>query len=613
MNIVVCVKQAPAPADARIDEVTRTLVREGVRLVISSLDRRALLEGLRLRDEVGGTVTALSMGPPQARTALVECLALGADRAVHLSDKRFAGSDTLATSRALADALRRLGPDLVLCGRFTIDSETGQVPAEVAELLDLPQITSARKITPDAAPGVLSLERETDDGYEQYEVTLPAVVSVTEFIITTRRPTPEELEAAEQRPVETWTAEELGGNRRGYGAAGSPTWVGDLRPADFDRGGTVVSGEDPEEAARQLADFLVGRGIFEPGDRARPSGDRRPVPTSADPNRAVWVVAEPAGGRLPPVTFELLGAAQGLAHASGGEVAAVIIGGDGVKSYVADLGAYGADVVYVAADQGLEAYDTEAYTDVLASAVQRLRPWTVLLASAVNGRDLAPRVAARLQIGLTGDAVGLELDAEGRLAALKPAFGGSVVSPIYSRTEPVMATVRPGVLSATRPDRAVEPRVESLPAPQGTRARIRRLRAVVDDLIGASRLEDADVVVAVGMGIGGPEGVPTLRELADVTGGALAATLRVASAGWLPAQLQVGLTGKTVAPRFYIAVGVSGQPTHLTGSKKAEHVVAINSDPEAPMFKAADFGVVGDWAQVVPALTQALRSISTRG
>ena len=613
VNIVVCVKQTPSPAEARIDETTRTLVREGVPLVISSIDRRALLEALRLRDEVGGTLTVITMGPPQAESALRECLALGADRAIHLTDPAFAGADTLATARSLALALGKLSPDLIVCGKFTIDSETGQVPSEIAEFLDLPQVTCVRQIRPTEGPNTLWMERETDEGYEQYQVTLPAIVSVTELVITRRRPSPEELEAAAGKPLEIWTTADLGADSSRFGAAGSPTWVAGLRSADLERNGRVISGDDPQEAAQGLATYLLDHGLFQPGRQQEQLQPRRPLPATPELGRAVWVFAELTAGRLRPVTDELLGTAQELADRLGGRVAAVLIGDPAVVDLSATLGAYGADTVYLAADESLGSYDTLRYAEVVTSAINEYQPHVVLFPSTTNGRDLAPRVAARHQVGLTGDCVAFEIGEDGQIAQLKPAFGGNIVSPIYSRTVPVMATVRPGMLAAREPDWSVQPKVESLPLPQHGLSRVRLLRSVVEQDLGATRLDDAEVVVTVGMGIGGPENMPHIQKLVQVMDAALAGSLRVATAKWLPPQLQIGLTGKTVAPRFYIAIGVSGQPNHLVGSKKAEHIIAINTDPEAPIFKSANFGVVGDWAQVVPAVTRVLQAVKQEG
>ena len=605
MDTVVCIKQTPAPAEARFDETTRTLVREGVRLTISSLDRRALLEALRLREEVGGTVTVLTMGPPQARSALAETLALEADRAVHLSDPLFAGSDTLATARTLALALNRLEPDLILCGKFTIDSETAQVPSEVAQLLDLPQVTSVRQIRPTDRPEVLWVERETDEGYEQYEVQLPTLLSVTELIVRRpRRPTPEELEVGEKRHIEVWTGAELGADPSLLGAAGSPTRVAELRSAEMDRKGIIIPGEDPEEAAKQLTTYMLEKGLFQRREARSASRPRRSPPTDPDPAKAIWVVAELVGGSPRPVTYELLGRSQELADSLGGEVSAVLLGGPEAEDHVSSLAAYGADTVYLASDPRLATYDTEVYTSVLTTAICRFQPYLVLVPSTTNGQDLAPRMAARLEIGLTGDCVGLELDDNGELAQLKPAFGGNIVAPIYSSTSPLMATVRPGMLDACAPDESARAQTVSLEVAEDVQPRVKLLEAVVEPGLGATRLDDADVVVTVGRGVGGPERVAEIRQLAEALDGALAASLPVVSDQWMPTQLQLGLTGKTVAPRFYIAVGISGAPNHLLGARKAEQIIAINNDPEAPIFQSADFGIVGDWAQVVPALTR---------
>ena len=609
MNTVVCIKQVPAPADVRFDEATRTLVREGVNLVISSLDRRALLEALRLRDAVGGTVSVLTMGPPKAQLALVECLALGADRAIQLTGPAFAGADTLATARALAMALEKLEPDLVMCGMFSIDSETGQVPSEIAELMNRPQVTAARKISPGDLPNTLLVERQTDEGSQSYDLTLPAVISITELVIAGRRPSEEELETGKDKPLEVWTASDLGGDPSIFGEVGSPTRVAEIRSAHLERAGTVISGEDPQEAAEKIAAYLKENGLFQPRKRRENTQARRPIPANPDPRRAVWVFTELLDGRPRSVTHELLGTAQELADGLGGEVATVLVGGPDVAALVPGLGASGADKVYVASDEGLGDYNTERYTNLIVSAIQRYQPHVVLIPSTTNGRDLAPRVAARLQVGLTGDCVDLELDGDGNLAQIKPAFGGNIVSPIYSRTIPIMATVRPGMLAARLPDTSVQPQVVSLDHSWNGESRVRLLKSEVEQDLGATRLDDADVVVSVGLGIGGPENIPVIRELVDVLDGALASTLRVATARWLPPQLQLGLTGKAVAPRFYIAVGVSGPPNHLIGTRKADRIIAINNDAEAPIFKSADLGVVGDWAEIVPALTRVLQEI----
>jgi len=265
LHIVVCIKQTPVVAEARLDPETKTIVREGVTLTLNTFDRRALVEALRLRGDLGGSVTVITMGPPQARDALVECLGIGADRAIHLTDRAFAGADTLATSRTLAMALRKLQPDLVLCGKFSVDAETGQVPPEIAEFLDLPQVTAIRKIRPGDEPNTLWVERETDEGCEHWQVSLPAVLSVTEWIILPRRASPEDMAAAAGKPLEEWHAGDLESDPSVFGVAGSPTTVAGFRAGQLEREGVVVSGEDPEAAAQQAAEFVAEGGDVEAG------------------------------------------------------------------------------------------------------------------------------------------------------------------------------------------------------------------------------------------------------------------------------------------------------------------------------------------------------------
>ncbi len=604
MNIVVCIKQTPLAAEAKIDEATKRLVREGVTLSVSTIDRRATLEALRLRQQVGGTVTVITMGPPQARTALQELLALGADDAVLLTDPAFAGSDTLATSRALSAAIRRLDPDLVMCGKFTVDSETSQVPSEVAEMLGRPQVTSVRAIKPTQDPRALWVERETDEGFERMEVPLPALLSVTELITTNRRPTPEDLQTGAAKPLQVWSAADIGIDPKTVGLAGSPTRVADLRDARLDRKGIIIPGEDAEAAAQKVLAYMLENGLFSTRKANVALQPRRAAPRNPDPRKAVWVVAELVMGQLRPVTFELLGKAQDLADKLGGEVAAVLVGPRQAAEFIPTLAAHGADIVYASLDDKLTHYDTLLYTDVLATAIRRHSPYAVLMPSTTNGRDWAPRVAARLQLGLTGDCVDLELDPDGELAQVKPAFGGNIVVPIYSTTSPAMATVRPGMLEARAPRRGVHPVVSWLDVPAGDR-QVRLVGSQVEPELGATKMDDADIVIAVGKGVGGPQNVPAVRELANVLDAAVAASLGVTSAGWMPPQVQIGLTGKAVAPQFYIALGVSGHPNHLMGVKKAQHIIVVNKDPQAPIFKSADIGIVGDWSTFVPALTRA--------
>ncbi len=611
MNIVVCIKQVPAIDQVKFNPETKTLVREGVELRVNSLDRRAITQAIKLKEAFGGQVTIITMGPPQAKDILVEPLALGADRAIHLMDMAFAGSDTLATARVLAAAIKKLDFDVILCGRFSIDAETGQVGPEIAELLDIPQATNLRRLEVSQDGKTLIASREVDDGIVVLELPTPCLITAGEFLVQPLpRPAAEVMEEAGRRNIEVWNAADLGLPADQIGKAGSPTMVSEIREMEITREKHVIQGDDPEASAKHLRDYLVTRGLFTPWQRvtakAAPGEQRGPGAVE----KAIWVVAEHVRGRLRNVTLELLGRATELAAQNGGEVAAVLMGHN-VQEHVATLAAYGADKVYLADDPRLANYDTERYTSVVTEAITLYRPFAVLMPATVDGRDLAPRIAARLRLGLTGDCIDIEIDSKGQLVQLKPAFGGTFVAPILSRTTPALATVRPGMLAKLAPQPARQAVVQKLTfgsLPQ-ERAKFVRFEPVTG--VSGIEMDDAETLIGVGAGVGSKENLTLLEELAGVLDGSLASSLRAVSTGIMPGQLQIGLTGRAVSPRFYVAVGVRGALNHTIGIQRAETVVAINNDPSADIFKVCDFGIVGDLTQVVPALTRVLRDAKT--
>ena len=606
MKSIVLVKQVPMVSAMKLDPETKTLQREGVPSEVSSFDVRGLLKALELREEHGGEVVALTMGPPQAEEALRHCLALGADRVVHLTDRAFAGADTLATARALALACEKEGYDLILCGRHSTDAETGQVGPEIAEILGIPQVTGAGELTLNADGKTIQVERETDSGFDTLECPLPALVSATEDLAPERFPKKAEREAAKEKSVETVTASDLSSDLSQFGAEGSPTWVESVQTVEDSRENRVLEGELSEQIDVVVKE-LLSRGLFGTwaGDDAA-DGERQRT-GEPEPGKAVWVVAETLGDALRPVSLELLGKAVELSAQYGGEVGALLIG-NGLDAHITPLAEYGADVVYQADDPRLAQYDTDLYASLLSAAIQNHKPKVVLLGSTAIGRDLAPRVAARLDLGLTGDCVDLEVDDEGRLLQLKPAFGGNIVAPILSKTTPDMATVRPGMLSKAQPDSSRQARIEKLTLEADVDSRVKLISQTGADAAKAAALDAADIAIGVGKGIGGPENLPVIEQLADVLGGApLASTRDISDLGWLPRQHQVGITGRAIAPKLYFAIGIRGAFEHTVGLRKAGTIVAINKKGKAPMFKAADLGIVGDYAEVVPLLTEALR------
>jgi len=598
MRVVVCVKYVPVLAKLSFDPVTRRLVRTGVPGEPSAFDVRALVHALALREKHGGEVVVVTMGPPEARDGLVECLALGADRGLHLCDAALAGSDTLATARALAAALRLEVPDLVLLGRVSVDAETGQVGPELAELLDLPQVTSVHRLELDADDGTFRAERETDDGFETVEGPLPAVITAAEDLAEERFPSKAEREAAAAKPIETLGLADLKLAPTDVGEAGSPTWVAGVEECPSARRGEMIEAASPEEAAQKLGGWLAAHGAT-----AEIVAPALPPPSHGD-GPPIWVVVEAGARGMQQVTAELLAKAAALAGPLGARVEAVMIGGD-VDALAGPLAAAGADHILVARDAGLTPYTTDAHAAVLADAIRARAPRLVLLAATIRGRDLAPRVAARLGLGLTGDAIDVELDAEGRVRQMKPAFGGIIVAPILSHTRPEIATVRPGMLPMAAPDPSRRATIEELPAATGTsRTRVVKVKPLRDE--SDALLDAAELVIGVGKGIGSVDALQPIRDLAHRLGASLATTREVTDAGWLPRQLQIGLTGRAISPRLYVALAIRGSMEHVVGLRRAGIIVAINKSPKAPIFKNADVGIVADYTTILPHLEAAL-------
>jgi electron transfer flavoprotein alpha subunit len=580
VRIVCLVKQVPRADSIEFDQETKALRREGVPLLLNPFDAAAVAHAVALRERNGGEVVAMTMGPPQADAALRTCLALGADRCVHLSDRAFALADTLGTSRTLALAVEKEGGvDLVLCGRKTTDSETWQVPPEVAAFLRWPHLTSVLETEVDGSS--IRAVRETDDGLETYELTGPAVLSLAKA---------RESDESADGPIDVWTArdlvDEVHEHDKRFGQTGSPTRVLAVHDVTPERAGDVFS--SVEDAVPRLRALLAER-------RIDPSAWEKPERLGERPGKSYdcWTLIEHVSGRPIRASLELLGKGRELAGKLGGENVALVLGAD-VASAAREASRHGADRVVVIENERLADYHPELWTHAVRTILEQLRPHVLVIPATANGRDLGPRVAGELQLGMTGDCVGLGIDRGGRLVQTKPAYGGNIVSVIMGSTTPQLATVRPRMFEPLEP-RDVEPRIERFDP--GAWPDL-RLRPTKREPASARDLDEADVVVCVGVDAGE---LPHLPE-----GVALGATREACERGLLPRSRQVGLLGRQIAPRLLVAVGVRGDFEELTGFVKANVVAAVGGDPAAPMMSAADIAVTGDWREVLPALLDTL-------
>jgi electron transfer flavoprotein alpha subunit len=324
--------------------------------------------------------------------------------------------------------------------------------------------------------------------------------------------------------------------------------------------------------------------------------------------RGVLVFAEQRDGVLHPVVAELLGCASGLCASCGEALEAVLIG-RGIRGLADEILRFGAGTVHCVEGEELADYATVPYTRAVADLIAQRKPSVVLFGATHIGRDLAPRVARRLGVGLTADCTELSIDPEsGHLRQTRPAFGGNVIATILSqRTRPQMATVRPGVMAPCPAfDAAPGEVLDFTPAFDGSDFLAKTLEKVKVRRTGRD-IRDARIIVAGGRGVGSAEGFEALRELAGVLGAEVAGTRVAVELGWIPAENQVGQTGHTVRPELYVACGISGAVQHAAGMQNAGTIVAVNRDPAAPIFAISDIGIVGDLHVVLPEIVRVLR------
>ncbi len=336
--------------------------------------------------------------------------------------------------------------------------------------------------------------------------------------------------------------------------------------------------------------------------------------------KGVYVFAQQVDNEISSIAFELLGKAKDLAKDLNTDVTAVLIG-SGVKGLADQLAEYGADKVIVVDDPELKDYRTEPYAHALASVINKYKPEIMLVGATAIGRDLGPRVSARVATGLTADCTVLEIgdfplqavpgqeQLHNQLLMTRPAFGGNTIATIacpYNR--PQMATVRAGVMQKIEPIKGAKANVEEFNPGFTPDNKYVEILDIVKSVAETVDIMDAKILVSGGRGVGSPENFKILEDLAEVLGGTVSCSRAVVDSGWKPKDLQVGQTGKTVRPSVYFAIGISGAIQHVAGMEESDIIVAINKDADAPIFDVADYGVVGDLNKIVPKLTEALKA-----
>ncbi len=327
-----------------------------------------------------------------------------------------------------------------------------------------------------------------------------------------------------------------------------------------------------------------------------------------DAYRGVWIFAEQRYGTLEVVSLELLGEGRNLARSLDTTLTAVLVGHENIDTMAQELVAYGADRVLVIDHPLLDFYTTDGYTDVIYEQIMEKKPEVLLIGATMVGRDLGPRLAARLKTGLTADCTHLGIDPENRnLLQTRPTFGGNLMATISCPdNRPQMATVRPGTMAKAEfnpENNGTIERIDVNITPESIRTSVERVVSTIREGVA---IEDAKIVVAIGRGVKSTKDLPMIEKLAGLLKASIAVSRPLVEAGWFPLSHQVGLTGKTIRPKLYIAIGISGSSQHIVGMQDSKCIVAINSDPDAEIFNVAHYGIGGDLYQIIPEMIRSL-------
>ncbi|MDD4858585.1 MAG: FAD-binding protein [Dehalococcoidales bacterium] len=635
MNYIVLVKQVPdiknIPNEAW-DWEKGILKRGMLENVCNELDKQAMAFAVRMREQKDGKIIALTMGPIFADEVLRYALSLGADEAVLLTDRKLGGADTAATAYPLGQAIRRIEKEIlsgdrnyiVITGMQSVDGDTAQVPAQIAEELGIVQIAYATAF--DFNGDKLVVDRITRQGKERVAPdTFPCLLTVTKWT--------EPLNAsfsrtrwAYRQKLYQWSAADVAAQDAHIGLAGSRTTVYRIfSPKEVSKRKCIFE-NDIAKLVQMIKEAYLKRSQAAQEEVKEPAYKLPPGKTPSHTGE-VWVYAEQEGGEVHPAVFELLGKARELAQPFNEKVGAVLVGKD-VKGLSHELMVRGADKVYLAEHDLLENFLPVPYTKVVADIIFQYKPQILLFSATPAGRELGPRVAYRAKSGLTADCTALDIvdfqrgkqDFTAVMRQTRPALGGNIMAAIITQNSLVqMSTARPGVMRALEPDNTRNGElIEYHPALTEADLGARIISAERREL--TSDIAEAGAIACGGAGCKTRDNfdkyiVPLAESLGRFLGekAMVGATRPAVEMGFIERTHQVGQTGYTVKPRVYVAVGISGAVQHLTGMQNADIIVAVNKEAKAPIFKAADFGVVGNLEEVVPQLIQALEAAGKVG
>lgn len=634
LTIITLIKQVPLPGEMRMGP-DGLMDRTKAKSIINIDCQFGLEAGLQLKKRYpDARMIVCSMGPGSFENSLRSAVSMGYGEAYLLSDRKLGGSDTYATGLAISTMLRHLGftreskePFIILTGRQTSDGDTAHVPSQVAENIGIPQATFVESIKADGKGNVI-VKRIIEGGYQILKVPIPCVISLTPTGIPPRKPSLSGAIKARNLKITTLGIDDIGLGTEKIGIDGSPTIVVKVVNIESERPPVIMSeGHNEAELVDSLiANFNKGGNILEIHEKSAKKETGRPdFPEKDFRNgaRGILTWAEVTGGIISRPSLELLTPARNLAMQLGADTRVMtLIIGRNVKPLAQTLFEYGSDEVIIVENEKLEEYLVLPFSSIFAQVIRERKPEIALFAATTSGRELAPRIGMKTDSGVTADCTSLDIgeyvDKKEKviytpvLESRRPTYGESKLATILGFVCPQISTARAGTFEVP----------EKMPDRKGVVSGFNPVLSDSDFVVeiietsrgesGLQNLFDADIVVSGGRGATS-DNLGLVKELAEALksqgiNAEWTSSRPVVDEGLAEYPRQVGQTGKTIRPRIYIAIGISGAIQHLAGMKESDKIIAIDHNPKANIFHHADFGIVGEYADIVPELIERVKA-----
>ena len=639
LTIISLIKQVPLPGEMKMGE-DGLMERTKAKSIINIDCQYGLEAGLQLRKEhPDARLIVCSMGPGSFENSLRTAVSMGYDEAYLLSDRKLGGSDTFATGLAISTMLKHLGftkdskdPFIILAGRQTSDGDTAHVPSQVAENMGIPQATFVERIKDDGHGKVL-VKRIIEGGYQMMKLPLPCLISLTPTGIPPRKPSLSGAIKARNIAITTFGIDQIGLGTEKIGINGSPTIVSKVVNIVSERPPVIMSEGHNETSLvdNLINNFKKGGNTLEKKEKAVKKETERPDYPEKDfrnGSRGIITWAEVANGNITRPSLELLTPARKLAAELGNNTRVMtLMIGKNIRPLARTLIEHGSDEVILVENDKLEEYLVLPFSSIFAQFIKERKPEIALFAATTSGRELAPRIAMKTESGVTADCTGLEIgeyiDKKEKviywpvLESRRPTYGESKLATILGFVCPQVSTARAGTFEVPKRVEGRQGIVSVFNPVLNDKDFIVKIVETVRGEGGLQNLFDADIIVSGGRGATG-DNLGLIKALAEALknqgiNAEWACSRTVVDEGVAEYARQIGQTGKTIRPKVYIAVGISGALQHIAGMKEAGKVIAIDHNPRANIFHNADFGIVGEYTDILPELIERVKAGFTFG